>query len=575
MRAISTTAKKKIFGLVAGVGVVSLVFAGSNGLAAIADPSDVSEAQGKFLAASIGGVNAAALAALDFALAENDSGTHPTDAAGLSAVLLNSIGVNLGTINLLGGNGLIQLGAVEQYATANDNGDAFAGSGAVTNSGAIAIDDAPDPGIANASVDLGPLLAGADLNNIVDTLGLEIGALASTASQVGGAPATSDYLIDGLTFDLESDLVSNIATTLNTTVGQLQTTLDGLEAALELGVNGVNLGALATIGADLTIVAPNLSDALPTGPLGSGGVLVDLTAGTISVDLAQFVDLNNLAPNTEILTPAVIGAISNAVTATITSIVQGVVNGVTTAINTLAIDGTVTVTVLGNGLTVDIGGTLLAPTAVIVPSGLVATILLALGLDANGLVTPILTAIGTITSGLFTQLAAFQTTVTTLVGTIQSAIVNPLLGVLDGIVNLTANVQPTAPPTSLPGGDLGPGSFTVRALSITLLDLLPTVPAVARVDLASSTVRGTLAAVDTDTDVVDGNDVVDGPDTEADADTDADVDVDVADADADGNDGVLASTGSTFDGLWLAGLGVLALLAGAALYLTRRRSMES
>lgn len=574
MRAVSMTAKKKIFGLVAGAGVVSLVLAGSNGLAAIADPTDVSEAQGKFLAASIGGVDAAALAALDFALAENPSGVHPDDAAGLSAVLLNSIGVDLGTINLLGANGLIQLGAVEQYATADDNGDAFAGSGAVTNSGAIAIDDAPDDGIANASVDLGPLLAGADLAGIVETLGLEVGALASTASQVGGAAATSDYLIDGLTFDLESDLVSDVASTLNTTVGQLQTTLDGLQAALNVSVGGVDLGMLAGVSANVTLIAPDLSALLPTGPLGSGGVLVDLTAGTISVDLAQFVDLNNLAPNTEILTPAVIGAISTAVTTTITSIVQDVLDDVTAAIETLAIDGTITVTVLGDDLVVDIGGTLLAPTAVIVPSGLVAAILLALGLDANGLVTPLLAAIGAVTSGLFGQLATFETDVIALIATIQASIVNPLLGVLDGIVNLTANVQPTAPPTSLPGGDLGLGSFTVRALSITLFDLLPTVPAVARVDLASSTVRGTLAAVDddseTDTDVVDGPDT-DGPDTEADTDVDADVDS----TDADSDDGSLASTGSTFDGMWLAGLGVLALLAGAAMYLTRRRSMES
>src|SRR5690606_1379526 len=150
---------------------------------------------------------------------------------------------DLGMIDLLGENGLIQLGAVEQRAEATNDGDAFAGSGAVTDTGAIAIDNNPGTDVANATVDLGPLLEDAGADEYIETLALEVGALAATASQVDGNAATSQYMIADLGIEVESELVSGLYTTLQTQITSLQTlvnALDGaLDGALNLGIDGI------------------------------------------------------------------------------------------------------------------------------------------------------------------------------------------------------------------------------------------------------------------------------------------------------------------------------------------------
>lgn len=602
MRAFSQNSKKKLLGFAAGAGVVALAIGGASGLSALADPTDVSEGQGKFLDGEVAGVDLDTLVSLANALAENPSGVAAADVP-LTATALNAVTVSLPAIDLLGDNGILQLGAVEQFAQADANGDAFAGSGAVSDSsGAIAIDDAPGEGVANASLDASGLLAELDLDEVASALRFEIGALASRAEEVGGV-VDSEYLINGLTLDLESAVVEDLYGSLSDAIAGLDTSdlTDALND-LDLADLGITLGPLASVDvtAGIGVTLPSLSDLLTTGVIenATGSVGVDLASGLIEVDIEQLLidqglDINNLPANTPLLSGDVLDDLTAAVLSSVTSIVQGVLNQV---VGGIGLTGTVSlaVSILAVPLAtvdLDVSGTLAAPVVTADAGGVVGDVLTdlleALGIaDLATLETTLETLIGLVGSGAVVD--TLESTVQGLLATLDIAtLLDPVLDVLSQVVGLTANVQPTAPPINAATGDLPGGSFTVRALQIQLLGVVGATP-LAVVDLASSTVRGTIAAVDVDTDA-DADADVDAPDTEADADADVDVDVDAPDADVDADadadadadtetdadaGGPLAYTGSD-GGLWLGGLGILALLTGAGLYLMRRRTQQS
>lgn len=104
--------------------------------AAQAAPDDVSEGLGKFLGGQAAGVDLDSIAEAEGAYAESPSGVNPVDANPLSAEVLNSVGVNLNdSLQLLGPNWVISLGAVNQYGQAEDSGYAAAASGAVNDQG--------------------------------------------------------------------------------------------------------------------------------------------------------------------------------------------------------------------------------------------------------------------------------------------------------------------------------------------------------------------------------------------------------------------------------------------------------
>src|SRR5690606_18875110 len=115
---------------------------------------------------------------------------------------------------------------------------------------------------------------------------------------------------------------------------------------------------------------------------------------------------------------------------------------------------------------------------------------------SNALATPLLDIVLGLTGGLLNLLLEdlADEVEGTLVGVVD-AVLKPLEPVLDGvlsqIVRITINEQPTAAPINATGGDLGPGSFTVRALAVDLLPVLG--PAAVELDLASASVRTTQA----------------------------------------------------------------------------------
>ena len=116
------------------VGALVLSGAGAN-----AAPGDLSEAEGRFLSGTVAGLDLDTVAALEGALAETPSGT-PLDTHPLSAEVLSALEIDLtGALQLLGPNGVLALGAVNQYAEANPDGSARAASGAVSDQGAISV----------------------------------------------------------------------------------------------------------------------------------------------------------------------------------------------------------------------------------------------------------------------------------------------------------------------------------------------------------------------------------------------------------------------------------------------------
>ena len=206
---------------------------GATAMPATAAPGDFSFAEGRFLSGSVGAIDLDDLVALAPATATNYGTPAPVvDSNPLDATVLDAIAVTLPNgLTLFGPNNVIELGAVNQYARAEDNATSLGASGAVADNGAIITDGSGPP--ANATVNLTELLPDALQANIAD-LRIETGALSATASQVNAGTPTGDYQIAALEIALQSALLA----ALTTDATELATdAVDATLAAL-LGPNG-------------------------------------------------------------------------------------------------------------------------------------------------------------------------------------------------------------------------------------------------------------------------------------------------------------------------------------------------
>ncbi|MGQ0844613.1 MAG: choice-of-anchor G family protein [Sporichthyaceae bacterium] len=335
-------------------GVVSAgVVVGGAGVAQAAD-RPVSQARGVFLSGSALGIDLDDIVSLKSAKAVNDGDDRTVkDLNPLEVSLLNSLDVPLGPVNLLEGNGLLSLGAVNQAAVARSNGSAVGASGAVTDSGAIAVGGEDDVPPANATLDLGGLLEstlGTDLVGDLVDLDLTVGAISANAKQDKGEDGRQrgDYQIADLTLDLQSPLLAGLLDGLN--LGSLQGQVGGLDGVL----NGLDLDTLlapvlGTLGLENPQLTagnlPILSDIVGDQDLtlGSGAVRVDLTDGTITVDVEELLkalglDLNDLPPNTELVSTILEGIVSN-VADLVSGAVEDLVDDLTDAIEAITVTG--------------------------------------------------------------------------------------------------------------------------------------------------------------------------------------------------------------------------------------------
>lgn len=393
------------------------------GAAAADTHQPVSQAEGRFLDGA-GSIDLDGIAAIAAAQAENHGEADPVvDRNPLTATVLNSVVVPVGSVNLVGENGIIDLGAVNQVAIARPNGSSLGASGAVTDDGAVDVGGSSAVP-ANATVELGNLLPD---TGVLDDLDLSIGALSARATQAAGAHGdqASTYQIADLELRLDSTVLSGLLATLT---GQ-QTEIDalpGLLQALEpLGL--VSVSALPDIATLFEAIAPG-------GVLSNELLSVNLNNGVITVDLGN--SLNNLPPNTPVL--AAITAALGGLEALLEDALAELQADVAAALNDV-----VALVALPDPLG---SGTL---PAVPLPGadGVIATVLAGLDLVPDGAVT--------------------------------GQLDDTILGVLDGVVELTANVQ-DEPPNTVKAGIVD--EFTVTALRINLLG------STAIVNLASASV---------------------------------------------------------------------------------------
>jgi hypothetical protein len=242
--------------------------------AANAAPADVvSQGTGRLVQTSLLGTDI-----LDAVVALRGANAVNTDASGDVIVdqpldaeaIAGLVALQAGSTNLFGDNGVIQLGAVGQYARANDDGSSSAFSGAVSAApsligvGTVTPSSVGDPSAENtASITVGgaDALAGLQVN---------IGTLAASATQATDGTQSGQYVVADVGIVVNGTLVSGVLNTLNPAINTL------LTAAAVAGLDLDNPFASGTI----TLTEDDL--------LAAAGVadINDLPAGT---DLLSFV----------------------------------------------------------------------------------------------------------------------------------------------------------------------------------------------------------------------------------------------------------------------------------------------
>lgn len=197
----------------------------------------VSQGEGRLLTASLAGTPIDGLLLLAGATAVNtDGGPTVVSDVPLDATALGALGIAVAPgVNLFGDGGIIQLGAVGQYAEARPDGSSVAFSGTVSEAPSLlGIGTTPTgsnlgtPGAGDSAtvvVGTGTLLGGADLVN----LNIGIGAVAASAQQPSGAvPPTGDYTIADLTVGVGGTLLDGTLTSLSPVIATLLTTVKTL-----------------------------------------------------------------------------------------------------------------------------------------------------------------------------------------------------------------------------------------------------------------------------------------------------------------------------------------------------------
>jgi hypothetical protein len=540
--------RRAVGGGIAGVTVGAVILASAlvptaaNALDA-ANPNDPSVAQGQIIqlpAALLGGLD---IAALGHTLTSNPAAPG-SELGGLDVGLLEALNIDVGTLNialLTDGTtpGLLQLGdlgAAQSFSSSPTQTQSIASSGTITSGGAIdtgAIDGSVDPGTLELT-DLFDQLNVAGLTDaVLDQASVGIGALASRAESNAGT-VTSEYRIADLNLDLHSNLVAGLSGTLAsaiqgtvTPVSNLAGPGGALTALTTTIVNTINAipdvplvaaftasgGTVAIAGLD-TVGQTVTTQVLQT-PLENttGSVLVDLSTGTVSVDLAKILvetgagaDLNSLPANTPVLSATTISAIQQGITSALTGTHPNSLNGKVSTILKSTLDALQVTLTVGVDLTVPLTGTPLVSGDVTVkgslaqfagtatPVPVVTTDITLAGLNIGLLLNPVVAAVTNavatttgplVNTALNSVIPLVQPALAALTGPVLTTLDPVLQGVLAGVATITINEQPAT-------GDIPGGSFTVRALGV---NLLPAVGGGVSLDLGSSTVKAAAAAV--------------------------------------------------------------------------------
>ncbi|GGR53936.1 Ig-like domain-containing protein [Nocardioides luteus] len=453
--------------------------------AAYADQGDASQSSAQFLSGSLlTGIDLSAIAGIAGAQAEHTDGQEPSaptvDEADLDVTALSAIGLNLPGIDLSLGD-LLHLEAVVQEATAEDD----AVSSAHTET-------------AGASLDLTALLG---QTQVLDRAALDLGAVGSSArlepdpDNSGQWVVTRDHNVAQATLDLHSPVVGDIGTTTNNAVGTLNTTVNGLTDVIETALNGAVGGIINLVGGVTGTASTNTSvtvnsrldeavnEVLST-PLETDLVTIDPLTGQVTVNLAGGLDLNNLPPNSTLLSPEVMQQVSADVAKLLAQLQSNLNDILTNALDYIDISITSDTTLRDPIFGTTLGGLNIGYTGTL---GALVDGERPITADGSGVLAPLDGLLGPITNILVpaiggavdTALNTALATAGTAVDTVVTEATNALAPVLEGLTDVVAvnlNVQNDV-------GGTGAGPYSVTAAQVTLLG-----SDAAQIDLATSTV---------------------------------------------------------------------------------------
>jgi hypothetical protein len=335
-----------------GAGAVTIALAGGFSLAGAvsaqaADSAPVATSSSQFLSGSLLGTNLDNIVKLQGASASAAPGDDvDTQKDPLQVTALNAINIGDGTSIQTSLGDLLQLGAIGQYATANQNGSSMAWTGGVSPDGGIGVGkDLELPG-GSATLDLDSLLGGSFASNIA-SLNLAIDAVAAQAISDGDT-ASGTYRVAGVNLNLTSPAVANLTQKVNTALDSVTNrlaTLDGKDGPLAADLNntiqklnpalnllGANANVTATIDTgDLKSLVQNLL----TAQYGGKGVSFNLETGVVTLNLEQLLgtDLSSLPAGSELLRPGILNPVLLSVTTQVSTIADQVVDRVKASLN--------------------------------------------------------------------------------------------------------------------------------------------------------------------------------------------------------------------------------------------------
>lgn len=327
--------------LAVGLALVPVVPAG-------AAEATTSYARGQFLSGSLAGMSLDQVVALAAAEARNNgSQSLQTSDDPLSATVLQSVTVESpnGIQSDLGQ--FLDAGAVNQYAEADRNGVSLGASGAIGDDGAVGAGDTASGAAGDLDLDLNSLLDSRYASILTD-LRLSLDAVSAQA-RANLAVASGDYRIEGATLTFTSpaiaDLTGKVASSLDVVDGQLLD-LSSDDGAIALAVDRVLDPVLSVVGSSANVdvtISNDLDSAvqsLLTGAYGNGAVHFNLQTGEVTVDLEALLggDLNNLDPNTELLSADVLGPVLDGITGTVSTLADQIVDRVDTALHNATVD---------------------------------------------------------------------------------------------------------------------------------------------------------------------------------------------------------------------------------------------
>jgi len=257
----------------------------------------VSQAEGRLVLATLLGAPSTPVADLVGASAVDPLGTGGpyTSDVPLDAVALQALTLQASAVDLFGAGGIIQLGAVGQYAQARDDGSSVAFSGTVSSAPSlVGVGTTPTggnlgtPGAGNSA-----LIAIGDPVTSPVSVSASIGVLAASAQETAAGVQSGSYLLSNLDVVVGGTLVSTAVTPAGNILGTLLAVVNPLIAT---PIANPLAGGQVTVSLTDLLAAAGVAD------------ISDLPAGT---DLLSFL-ADAVAAKISTLTAAVLGDVATA-----------------------------------------------------------------------------------------------------------------------------------------------------------------------------------------------------------------------------------------------------------------------